>query len=266
MATLEAVIPELGVLVRDVMVDSVHTAFSDESIGSAAQEMCDKNLRRIVVIDRQKKVVGVVSQRDVLRYLLLAEGVQESEDRTSRQIDTLITRERPITVLAEIPLLKAAVVLATNKIGCLPVVGPGGELQGLLSITDLVARLIGRERNSPLDAQFEFYSPSTEARAKPVAFIRRTNSDLVLPLKALEKPDTLPSYALLGYDPERSRILVKFVDSPHGDHNTLEVRREKDQFIIPAKGFVMYFDLTGKATAYDVTCHKDGCYLVLTPK
>ena len=65
----------------------------------------------------------------------------------------------PVTVLPNSPLLKTAFVLATNKIGCLPVVCVGHELQGMLTTTDLLRHVTGHARQS-LETGFQFYSPN----------------------------------------------------------------------------------------------------------
>lgn len=114
-------------------------------IAEVAEQMTDQNIRRVVVVDAQQRVLGVVSQRDVLRHYLASEqGETPAAEPLNAEIQTLISRDKPVTVLPDLPLNKAAAVLAANKIGCLPVVGLKRELVGILTTTDLLRRITGR--------------------------------------------------------------------------------------------------------------------------
>jgi CBS domain-containing protein len=51
--------------VRDVMTPQVTWCFEDEDIERTAQLMKDQHLRRILVVDRNKRLVGVVALGDL---------------------------------------------------------------------------------------------------------------------------------------------------------------------------------------------------------
>ena len=139
MPTLEAMPTQATSLVRDVMTKEVQTSPPTALIAEVAEQMTDQNIRRVVVVDAQQRVLGVVSQRDVLRhYLATEQGDTPAVEPQNAEIQTLISRNKPVTVLPDLPLNKAAAVLAANKIGCLPVVGLKRELVGILTTTDLL--------------------------------------------------------------------------------------------------------------------------------
>jgi CBS domain-containing protein len=50
-----------GVCARDVMTDAVCYCFEDESIEDVSQNMADIELRRLPVVNRDKRLVGVIS-------------------------------------------------------------------------------------------------------------------------------------------------------------------------------------------------------------
>ena len=265
MATLEATAPELQGSVRDIMITEVRTAQVDTSIADVATLIVRHNLRRIVVIDQQKKVIGVVSQRDILRSFLVAD--QDSGSVTTTRIISIVTRDKLITVTPDIPLVKAAVVLATNKIGCLPVVNRRGKLMGILSVSDLLKLMTGGvATRSNDDSGFKFYTPAALARENIPAFIRRVNGDLVVPLKGLGEEVAVTDYVLLGYDESKGQILIKFVDDQDKIDDVIKIKRTKDQAVIPASGFVKYFNLTEKTSVFDVAPHENGTSLLLTPR
>lgn len=267
MQALQELSDQLAGTVQDVMTEQVHTAKRGSTVCEAADLMVDKNLRRVVVVDEKKRVLGVVSQRDVIRhYLTAAESEQQSETPPGTvEIEALITRSKPITVTPDVPLAKAALVLATNKIGCLPVVGPRQELLGVLSTTDLLRNITGRTQD--LEAAFQFYAPSSATKTKLPAYIRKATGELVIPLVCLDNRDAVTNFALLGYDAPAGRILIKFVAEGNEANGALRTKRDDESLVIPASGFVSHFDLTRKkTTAYDVADHKETRYLILSPR
>jgi CBS domain-containing protein len=63
-ATAEALPPRLG-QVRDVMTPDVVYCFEDQDVEEAARLMKENQIRRLVVLDRDKRLVGIVSLGDL---------------------------------------------------------------------------------------------------------------------------------------------------------------------------------------------------------
>lgn len=280
MQAVEVAADHLVGTVRDVMTQDVQTVDPSTPVAEVANQMADHNVRRIVVVDAQRKVLGVVSQRDILRHYLA--GSQDEQHGAAAAsaaasaagaapatppvaVQSLLSRDKPVTVAPNIPLAKAAWVLATNKIGCLPVVGFGEELCGLLTTTDVLRHITGHARLT-LESSFQFYAPSAGSRVKPPAYIRQKTGDLVIPRKTMTRRDALPRFALLGYDGGSGRILIKFVEERNDSEGALPIRGDDEQIVIPAAGFVTHFELSGKTTAFDVVELEDGGYVVLKPR
>lgn len=53
-------------LVRDVMTDGVKYCFDDEEISHVAQNMGELGVRRLPVINRDKRIVGMVSMSNIV--------------------------------------------------------------------------------------------------------------------------------------------------------------------------------------------------------
>lgn len=263
-AEAEAIAPQFSGTVRDIMTEQVRTVDWSTAVVDAARTMARHSLRRILIVDENQQVVGVLSQRDVLRHLI-SDPTDVTPGEKSDQVGALVSGRRPITVLPEVPLRNAALVLANNKIGCLPIVDSEGNLLGVLSASDLLEYLSG-EQSRPGKEAFTFYNPAKDGLAKIPAYIRRANGDLVLPRSSLEKSDELPNFAQLGYDADHERIMVQFVDEPADGDGSLKVKRDKEQLVISARGFVAHFDLSGKASAFDVENCDGGRRLVLVPR
>jgi len=51
--------------VRDVMSEGINYCFDDEDVADAARQMREKQIRRLVVLNREKRMVGIVSLGDL---------------------------------------------------------------------------------------------------------------------------------------------------------------------------------------------------------
>jgi len=60
---------------RDVMTDTLVSISRDASVAEALDAMCEKRIRRLLVIDENQKVVGIVSMGD------LAQSKEPAEKR-----------------------------------------------------------------------------------------------------------------------------------------------------------------------------------------
>lgn len=50
---------------RDVMTNGIHTCRAEDELGAAVQHMQDLKVRRLPVIDRTKRMVGILSLGDI---------------------------------------------------------------------------------------------------------------------------------------------------------------------------------------------------------
>ena len=80
----------------------------------------------IPVVDENKKLVGIVTNRD-LRF----------EDNMERKIDEVMTKDHLVTTNSTTNLEEAAKILQTYKIEKLPVVDKEGKLIGLVTYKDI---------------------------------------------------------------------------------------------------------------------------------
>jgi CBS domain-containing protein len=54
--------------IRDVMTREVLYCFEDQTVDEVTQNMADKRVRRLPVMNRQKRLVGILSLGDVAQY------------------------------------------------------------------------------------------------------------------------------------------------------------------------------------------------------
>ncbi|MBI3184027.1 MAG: CBS domain-containing protein [Myxococcales bacterium] len=118
--------------VEDLMTTGVMTLRARDEISQANVEMKLGNIRHLPVVDEKGHVVGIVSNRDVMRAL------GRSGRAKKLPVSKVMTRE-VITVRPETPAHRAAEIMLDRKIGALPVVGEGEQLVGIVTESDFVA-------------------------------------------------------------------------------------------------------------------------------
>ena len=59
----------LGQTVADVMSDRPISIQSNQSVKEAAKLMHDKKIRRLPVVDRENKILGIITQGDIVRMM-----------------------------------------------------------------------------------------------------------------------------------------------------------------------------------------------------
>jgi CBS domain-containing protein len=110
--------------------------------------MLDHGIRHLPVVDRSRRVVGVLSIDDLRSALPLAATPRATLGPAARTelrgylVGELMTFA-PETVREDTALEEAASLLANRRIGCLPVVESQGGLVGILSETDALRALAG---------------------------------------------------------------------------------------------------------------------------
>ena len=111
--------------------DAVFTVSPAETVGSAAALLHSRRVGAMVVLDEEDNVVGIVSERDVVR--VVAEG---AADGLRRPISTCMSAEVVFADPGEtVDQLLAR--MTDRRIRHLPVCR-GGRLVGIVSIGDLV--------------------------------------------------------------------------------------------------------------------------------
>ena len=130
--------------VRDLMTDTIFALRAGDDIQMARDLMDERNVRHVPVVDEDRHLVGLVSERDLLRNMYpstseLPVGTQQAVLKRVK-VDAIMTRDVE-TVEPEDDLVVAAQVILDNKFGCVPVVVEGGRVEGILTESDFVRYL-----------------------------------------------------------------------------------------------------------------------------
>ncbi len=108
-----------------MIIDPV-TLPATANIGDAKRNMREHSIGGIPIVDKDKKLLGIITNRD-LRF----------EKNDVRPITEVMTSKNLVTVAEGTSLKQAEVILQENKIEKLPVVKDNGTLIGLITFRDI---------------------------------------------------------------------------------------------------------------------------------
>jgi CBS domain-containing protein len=139
-ATAEALPPRLG-QVRDVMTPDVVYCFEDQDMEEAARLMQEHQIRRLVVLDRQKRLVGIVSLGDLAVETgdekLAGETLEQVSEPASPKTDQRLTTQ-PAHANSMDPEVQALQAVGQDQPG-----GAQHRLQDVLPEVQDVAKKVG---------------------------------------------------------------------------------------------------------------------------
>lgn len=136
--------------VRDVMTKDVETLAEDEPLAAAMTLMQEKQFRHVPVVNKDGRMIGMLSDREVLKHLpVLTNRPEESEngfrdilfqtdDKAARhlRLDAVMNKETH-AVSPDMLLTDAMSIFESKHIGGVPVVDDG-KLIGMLTCSDVL--------------------------------------------------------------------------------------------------------------------------------
>jgi CBS domain-containing protein len=152
--------------VRDVMTEDVVCLRQQDELAEAMKVMQKHKFRHLPILDEHDKLVGIVSDRDILRHLPFAGRRPPSKPKAFRAylfkvdpksaslqlpLDRIMTRKIK-HVLPDCSVCEAAKILRESKIDCLLVLDERKNTCGIITVTDLMRALL------------EVYKPTEESQ------------------------------------------------------------------------------------------------------
>jgi acetoin utilization protein AcuB len=207
-------------LVRERMSRKPVTITADTPITEALKVMRQKHVRRLPVLDQEGRMVGIVSEKDLL-YASPSPATSLSIYEMHYALTHLQTSElmstEVITVTPETPVEEAARIMADNKIGGLPVM-EDDWLAGIITETDI----------------FKVFLEMLGARDKGIRLtldIPERKGEMARITTAIAQLDgnILALSTFLGDDPTTAVVTVKVEDVP--THRLEAAMRELDLHI-----------------------------------
>lgn len=128
--------------VRDVMTQRVYRVSPDDSVRDVLALVREHHLRAIPVVGEGREVLGMVTDRDLLRHFL--PGVQSRAESTPEEIRTLRVRDvmsrSVICVSEDQALAEVTAIMVSKDLERLPVTSEG-KLTGFLTRGDILRKL-----------------------------------------------------------------------------------------------------------------------------
>lgn len=139
--------------VQDVMTKDVISILKFESIVHVANVLSEKNISGLPVVDKEKKVIGIITQadilsmlgvgrehtfKDLLKYML---GEPFPERRIGDLVGDIMTTPA-LTIKPEANIAEAVRIMDERKVRRLPVVDDKNMLIGIISRADILKAVI----------------------------------------------------------------------------------------------------------------------------
>lgn len=131
-------------LVQDLMTKNPVIISPEKSVPDALSFMREKKVRRLPVIDKAGKLVGIVSDQDLLYASpspVTSLSVFEINSLIAKITVANVMTRKVVTITADMPVEDAARIMADRKIGGVPVMNKD-KLIGIVTETDLFRALL----------------------------------------------------------------------------------------------------------------------------
>ena len=145
--------------IKDIMTSQVITVSENDTVEKCANLLITHDLSGLPVVDENMKVIGMVTEGDLIRRASRIKGPAALEvlggifylESPTKFMDDLkrsmgnfakdIMSKDVITVTPNMLISEAATLLVQNKIKRLPVINEGGNLIGIISRKDIMNHL-----------------------------------------------------------------------------------------------------------------------------
>jgi acetoin utilization protein AcuB len=183
------------------------TITEDTGIDKALELMHSDKVRRLPVLDKHGQLVGIVSELDLLKASpspATSLSIYELPYLLSKiKMRDIMTRD-VVTATEDMPLEEAALIMAENKIGGLPVMR-GDKLVGIITETDL----------------FKIFLEMLGAREEGVRLSMLVPEEKGMLAKIAGKVaemggNFVAQGSIMGEDPTNRQLTIKVTDVPEG--------------------------------------------------
>lgn len=154
--------------VGEIMTHNVLTVRMDDTVGDAKRLFDSHNFHHLLVIDRTR-VVGIVSDRDILRAISPFAGKdleRELDAGTLRKRIHLIMTRHPLTTTENASVQEAARSMLAHGVSCLPVLDRESRPIGIVSWKDILRVLVSQCEGTLVDGAPELVGEENRTSTK----------------------------------------------------------------------------------------------------
>lgn len=123
--------------VKEIMVTTPQYCEKNESLQSVAEQMSSSGIGSMPIVDKNKKPIGVITDRDIC----LAAANESDKALSELKVQDVKGKQRVHTCTIEDNLQTALKIMRTQKVGRLPVVDQDQKLQGVISLNHIVRKI-----------------------------------------------------------------------------------------------------------------------------
>ncbi|MDW7978711.1 MAG: IMP dehydrogenase [Candidatus Caldarchaeum sp.] len=116
---------------ENIAIDEPYTIGPDATVAEAEELMRLKNVSGLIVVNQSKKLLGILTRRDIL-----------FRPREARVAECMTPAERVVTARPDITLEEAREIFMRYKVEKLPLVDSENRLKGLVTSADIVKKLM----------------------------------------------------------------------------------------------------------------------------
>ena len=117
--------------IEDLMTHIVHTCFEDDTLEQAAHAMWEWDIGCLVVIDRGRRPIGVITDRDIA-MAAYTQGVRLRDAHVSSSMSSEVVTCYPGTPLPELEAM-----MQKAQVRRVPVIDVSGMLVGIVTLADI---------------------------------------------------------------------------------------------------------------------------------
>ncbi|AJK86774.1 CBS domain-containing protein [Lysinibacillus fusiformis] len=123
-------------IVEEIMNEEPYTLAPTNTVLEALKLMRDKKVRHLPVIDEERHVLGVITERDIKEVLPSSLQDEPNSPVFQAKVEEIMVKDplvgHPLDFVEEV-----ALTFYESKVGCLPIVS-GEKLVGIVTTTDLL--------------------------------------------------------------------------------------------------------------------------------
>lgn len=125
--------------VGEIMVTRPRCCRKQDTLQRVVSDMIMHCIGSLPVVDKENKVIGIITDRDILSALF------QNERRTFDElsVEEAVAQEGVFTCYEKDPVTKALKIMRTKKISRLPVTNEDGYVKGIITLNTIIRQLHG---------------------------------------------------------------------------------------------------------------------------
>lgn len=131
-------------LVREIMSSPAVVIHQDATLEEAQSLMEERNIRRLLVVDNDGRLVGILTEGDLREASAIKATVNPYAPEAAEPWLTVAEAmtPNPITVLPDTPIWQVAELLMEKKIGGVPVLDEEKNICGIVTTSDILRLVV----------------------------------------------------------------------------------------------------------------------------